>query len=201
MREIRNGVINLGSFQLHIPSLSLDSPCSYITGPNGVGKSTLLKVILGLVKPDAGEISEGTAVRYGYVPQHYRSALFPWLTARGNLLLYERSDSVIRDLLDTGFNPRDLDKRPPHLSGGQCQRIAIVREARAGFNRIVLDEPFSGIDVKTVPKLGALLARAIEGGARIIITSHTELPDELLSIPGFAKITVARVSDNSATVM
>nr|VFJ91806.1 MAG: ABC transporter [Candidatus Kentron sp. LFY] len=201
MNKIRNGVVHLGNTRLDIPFLALDSPCSYITGPNGVGKSTLLKVILGLVALDSGEMSADTTARYGYVPQHYRLALFPWLTARDNLLLYKNSDTVIRDLMDTGFNPRDLHKRPPHLSGGQCQRIAVVREISADFNRLVLDEPFSGIDFKALPKLGSLLARAIRRGASVIITSHTTLPEELRSISGFTKIAIERVSDTSAMVV
>nr|VFK42814.1 MAG: NitT/TauT family transport system ATP-binding protein [Candidatus Kentron sp. TC] len=201
MKEIRNGVVDLGNTRLNIPFLSLDGPCSHITGPNGVGKSTLLKVILGLMRLDAGEVSMDATAQYGYVPQHYRLALFPWLTARDNLLLYKKSDSVIRDLMDTGFNPRDLDKRPSHLSGGQCQRIALVREVSAGFDRLLLDEPFSGIDFKAVPRLGRLLARAIDEGARVIITSHTTLPDELLSITGFRQIAIKRISDSAAVVM
>nr|VFK65180.1 MAG: manganese/iron transport system ATP-binding protein [Candidatus Kentron sp. UNK]VFK71327.1 MAG: manganese/iron transport system ATP-binding protein [Candidatus Kentron sp. UNK] len=201
MKAIRNGVVELGNSRLDIPFMSLDSPCSYITGPNGVGKSTLLKVILGLVSLSAGERSEDAAAQYGYVPQHYRQALFPWLTARKNVLLYNKSDSVIEDLIDTGFAPRDLGKRPPRLSGGQCQRIAVVREACADFNRLVLDEPFSGIDIKTVPKLGRLLARAIDQGARVVVTSHTPLPKELVSIPGFRNIPIERVSDESAMVI
>nr|VFK29750.1 MAG: NitT/TauT family transport system ATP-binding protein [Candidatus Kentron sp. MB] len=201
MKQIRNGVVELGNSRLDIPFMSLDSPCSYITGPNGVGKSTLLKVILGLVDLRAGEVSEDATAQYGYIPQHYRQALFPWLTARENLLLYKKSDAVVEDLIDTGFARRDLNKRPPHLSGGQCQRVAVVREACADFNRLILDEPFSGIDINTVPKLGRLLAKAIERGAKLVITSHTVLPDELVSIPGFRKIAIERVSDESAMVM
>ena len=95
----------------------------------------------------------------------------------------------------------ECTQRPPHLSGGQCQRIAVVREASADFDRLVLDEPFSGIDFKAVPKLGVLLARAIDRGVKVVITSHTALPDALLSIPVFTKIAIERVSDKSATVM
>nr|VFK50334.1 MAG: ABC-type nitrate/sulfonate/bicarbonate transport system, ATPase component [Candidatus Kentron sp. TUN]VFK51475.1 MAG: ABC-type nitrate/sulfonate/bicarbonate transport system, ATPase component [Candidatus Kentron sp. TUN] len=200
-RSIKNGVVTLGNFQLEIPCLPLDIPCMHIIGPNGVGKSTLLKIILGLTELDAGEIPRDATEQYGYVPQHYRSSLLPWLNAKDNLLLHKKSESIIEDLIETGFNPADLNKRPSHLSGGQCQRISVVREASAGFDWVIMDEPFSGIDYKAIPKLAKLLARAVNQGAQVVMTSHTTLPDELTSIRGFKEIAIERMSDKSAAVI
>ncbi len=203
MKVITNGSIHIGDFKLNIPSLSIGNSCTHITGPNGAGKSTLLKALLMLYPFKSGTISQDPRWRHGYVPQNYQQSLFPWMSARDNLLLHneENDPETLESLFFTGFEESDLSKRVFHLSGGQCQRICVVREACAGFDWLILDEPFSGIDTKSVPLLGQVLARMIKKGTKVVLTSHTDLPDNLISLPGFNEITIERDSDCTAIVV
>lgn len=128
-----------------------------LIGPSGCGKSTLLRLMNGLIAPDAGAVrfegdlvTPGDAIlmrrKMGYVIQE--GGLFPHLTARGNVTLLARflgwhADRVqirLRDLLDlTHFPAEALDRYPLQLSGGQCQRVSLMRA-------LMLDEPLGALD-------------------------------------------------------
>ena len=133
-----------------------------VVGPNGSGKTTFIRMLLGLEQPDAGVIVrpiDGLSV--SYVPQDYRNALFPWLGLRKNLrLAFERStlsedevehqlfsdDGECRKLLDAFRGGFDLDKFPYQLSGGEQQIFLLVRALLTAPNLLILDEPLSAID-------------------------------------------------------
>lgn len=119
---------------------------------SGVGKTTLLKLIGGLLRPTNGRLSL-TSERSGYVPQE--PSLLPWLTVARNLslggeLLGEadvdvqanwRSELASKFALD-----RFLDRRPRALSGGMMQRAAVISAITSGADTLLLDEPFAGSD-------------------------------------------------------
>ncbi|MEW6593367.1 MAG: ATP-binding cassette domain-containing protein [Thermodesulfobacteriota bacterium] len=152
----------------------LDSLC--IVGPNGGGKTTLLKLILGLLKPNRGEIRvlgmtpEAARLRVGYVPQYARyDPLFPVtvldvvLMGRLNRLIvgrYTRQDreAAREALAEMGL--ADLERRLfAEISGGQRQRTLIARALAASGELLILDEPTANIDAASEEHLFKILER------------------------------------------
>jgi len=141
-------------FDLDIPRGKLLS----IFGPNGCGKSTLINMITGLIPTDAGEILfDGKPLRdikFGYVFQNYREALFPWLRAIDNIQYplklmklpkAERRMRTERMVSSLGVKV-DLNRYPYELSGGQQQLVSILRALVVEPQILFLDEPFSALD-------------------------------------------------------
>ena len=161
-----------------------------ILGPSGKGKSTLLKMVAGLVHPDRGRIRDHGA-RIGYVFQEPR--LMPWYSALDNvampLVSLGHSQAAARreaarfldDMGLSGF----LNHYPGALSGGMNQRVAIARALAVSPGLLLLDEPFTGLDpdlrqsVRT--RMAGVLART---GAGVIHVTHTR--EELME--GTARI-------------
>jgi len=135
-----------------------------LLGPSGCGKSTVLRLLVALVTPDGGEISvdgrplashdiEALRQRIGYVIQD--GGLFPHLTAAENVTLmarYLRWDPAraakrLQELAALTRFPTDaLDRYPNELSGGQVQRVAIMRALLLDPEVLLLDEPLSALD-------------------------------------------------------
>jgi osmoprotectant transport system ATP-binding protein len=135
-----------------------------LIGPSGCGKSTFLRIIMGLIQPDSGEIqidgkvlaSENALVlrrKMGYVIQS--GGLFPHLTARENLTLVThylgwdkaKENERIQELSElTNMNPSMLDRKPENLSGGQAQRISLMRALMLDPPILLMDEPLGSID-------------------------------------------------------
>lgn len=131
------------------------APGEFVTvvGASGCGKSTLLQLIAGLDKPTSGTIR--TTERPALMFQE--SALFPWLTARGNIELALKLGGVARreraaraqELLDLVRLGSAGDRRVHELSGGQRQRIALARSLAQGSRLLLMDEPFAALDAIT----------------------------------------------------
>ncbi|HEX9052437.1 MAG TPA: ATP-binding cassette domain-containing protein [Anaeromyxobacter sp.] len=165
-----------------------------LIGPSGSGKSTLLRLLLGLVRPDAGEVRfEGEPVRagddafrrrIGYVVQG--GALFPHLTAADNASIVARhlrwdGARVARRLAELAALARlpadALARFPLALSGGQAQRVALVRALFLDPEVLLLDEPLGALDPLTRAELQDDLRRAFgELGKTVVLVTH-DLPE------------------------
>jgi urea transport system ATP-binding protein len=152
-----------------------------LMGRNGVGKTTLLKGIMGLLRPNAGRIYLGdrdiTTARpeararlgLGYVPQGRE--IFPHLTVRENLLVAKRDrGSAIPDFVFDYFPAlRSILDRPGGvLSGGQQQQLAIARAMVPQPRLLILDEPTEGIQPSIITQIGEVL-KSLKKTARLSI--------------------------------
>lgn len=120
-----------------------------IVGPNGIGKSTLLKTILGKIPPIYGEIRVGTKVSFGYYDQQQQS-----LTAKKTILaeLWDGHptlpEEAIRTLLGSFlFSGEDVLKTIGQLSGGERARVSLAKLALDHDNTLLLDEPTNHLDI------------------------------------------------------
>ncbi|HEX8608420.1 MAG TPA: ATP-binding cassette domain-containing protein, partial [Pedobacter sp.] len=155
------------------------------------GKTTLLKMIAGLVSPDGGVISVNGSTWFnrsqkikltpqqrktGFVFQDY--ALFPNMTVKQHLEYAADDGKWIDHLLAIGQLNNFTNHKPDHLSGGQQQRLAILRAMAIKPTLLLMDEPFSALDVKMKSGLIADLQSLFkELGATVLIVSHN--PQEL----------------------
>ena len=176
-----NDALVYDGFDLDIPRGKLVS----IFGPNGCGKSTLINMIAGLVPSDAGEILfDGKPLRdikFGYVFQNYREALFPWLRSIENieyplrlmkLARPERRARTERLVAHLGVKI-DLSRYPYELSGGQQQLVSIMRALVVEPEILFLDEPFSALDYEMTLFMRDQLQRIfIETGTTTVLVSH-----------------------------
>ena len=146
-----------------------------ITGSSGIGKSTLLNILSGLLKPDFGSIiCDGVILNdnniflepenrnIGYVFQDF--ALFPHISAEKNMK-YAISKNL-RDFYDEVVNilklNEHLKKMPFELSGGQKQRVSIARAILMKPSLLLLDEPFSNLDSQNIKSAQKLIVKVIE---------------------------------------
>ena len=168
-------------FDLDIPRGELVS----VFGPNGCGKSTLINLIAGLIPVDAGEILfDGKplhAIKFGYVFQNYREALFPWLRAIENieyplkLMKLSKADRRTRtERLVSHLGVKiDLKRYPYELSGGQQQLVSIMRALVVDPEILFLDEPFSALDYEMTLFMRDQLQRIfVETGTTTVLVSH-----------------------------
>lgn len=138
-------------------------------GESGAGKTSTLRMLTGLLKPDSGIITVGGTTwfdglkninlipqqrKVGYVFQDY--ALFPNMTVKQNLeyaLLKKQDKAIITELLDFAQLNEFQDRKPETLSGGQKQRVALARALVQRPEILILDEPLSALDLKMRVKL------------------------------------------------
>jgi len=169
------------NFDLDIPRCELIS----VFGPNGCGKSTLINMIAGLIPPDAGEILfDGMRladIKFGYVFQNYREALFPWMRAFDNIAYplkmmnvpaAERQARTERLVERLGIK-LDLNLYPYLMSGGQQQLVSIMRALVVEPEILFLDEPFSALDYEMTLFMREQLQKLfMESGTTMVLVSH-----------------------------
>jgi NitT/TauT family transport system ATP-binding protein len=156
-----------------------------VFGPNGCGKSTLINMIAGLFPVDAGEILfDGqplSQIKFGYVFQNYREAMFPWLRAFDNIAYplkvmgvpkAERTTRVERIVANLNVKI-DLNLYPYQMSGGQQQLVSIMRALIVEPEILFLDEPFSALDYEMTLFMREQLQRVfVETSTTTVLVSH-----------------------------
>src|SRR5438067_13603104 len=146
-----------------------------IIGPNGVGKTTLFKTIVGLEKPDSGEVRIGETVKLSYVDQA-RAGLDPrktvWEGVSDGLdhLMVRKVEMPSRAYVAAcGFKGPDQQKPTGVLSGGERNRLNLALTLKIGGNVLLLDEPTNDLDVET---LGSLENALLEFPGCAVVISH-----------------------------
>lgn len=152
-----------------------------LLGPSGVGKSTLLRLIAGLLSPTAGSVTvHPTDAGIGPRMVFQQPRLFPWMTVRGNLEFALRAANVpsadwsgrIEPLMEQVGLMGELDADVSSLSIGMAQRVALVRSLACRPSVLLLDEPFSALDPKR----------------------RRQLQQDLLKLVGFTRVSVVMVT-------
>jgi ATP-binding cassette ChvD family protein len=175
--EVRNLRKGFGDRVL-IDNLSFTLPRNGIVGvigPNGVGKTTLFKTIVGLEQPDAGEVKVGGTVKISYVDQG-RSGLDPvktlWEVVSDGLDFIKVGQVEIPSrayVSQFGFKGPDQQKPAGVLSGGERNRLNLALTLKQGGNLLLLDEPSNDLDVET---LGSLENALLEFPGCAVVISH-----------------------------
>jgi len=163
--------------------------CLHVRGENGVGKTSLLRLLTGLSKPEAGEVLwSGLSISQESANYHrellflgHRDALKEDLTALENLQLYAALDDIqlpedkaLAALWRFGLRGRE--HLPVNfLSAGQKRRVLMARMLTRQAKLWILDEPFNALDIHAVQALQRLVAEHLEQGGLAVLTSHQEV--------------------------
>lgn len=141
-------------------------------GKSGCGKTTLLRIILGLKKAQQGSVTAGRDIKYSAVFQEDR--LLPFKTVLQNITLIGADEQTALSHL-SAMGIRDCaDKYPSELSGGMRRRAAIARALSAEYDCLVLDEPFSGLDIENIRKAAEHISECLSGRTLILVTHAKE---------------------------
>ena len=175
------GVVALDQLTLDVPPGRLFG----LLGPNGAGKSTAMRLVFGLIRPDAGEVrwrgravTAGQRLRFGYLPEE--RGLYPKMRVRDQLVYFGRlhglsargaARATDRWLERLGVADRSRD-RAEALSLGNQQRVQLAAALVHDPELLVLDEPFSGLDPVAVDALSQVLAERAAAGVTVVFSSH-----------------------------
>ncbi len=161
-----------------------------LLGRNGAGKTTTFRMVMGMIAPDAGRVVfEGIDITklpmykrarlgMGYLSQE--PSVFQRLSVRDNLLAILETMSLTAsqrrqkadELVERFALTEVADSQARFLSGGERRKLEIARAMVTNPSLILLDEPFSGVDPKTVEELQTEIRRLVAGGVSILITDH-----------------------------
>jgi len=163
--------------------------CLHIRGENGVGKTSLLRLLTGLAPPESGEVLwNGVPIKKESSEYHskllflgHRDALKEDLTALENLRMYAAIDGI--DLSDVEafstlwrFGLKGREDLPVNcLSAGQKKRVLMARMLTRRAQVWILDEPFNALDTQAVRELQSLIGQHLEGNGLVVLTSHQPL--------------------------
>lgn len=197
MIEIKELQKKFGKFEV-LKNINLSckkGECIALIGPNGCGKTTLIKSVLGMVLPDSGTIHfNGNSVlgeylyreKIGYMPQIGR---YPDNMTIGQIIemikkIRNSVDDLDEDLLHAFELEKMFDKQMRTLSGGTTQKVSAVLAFLFNPDVLILDEPTAGLDPLAAEVLKEKIIKEKEKGKLILITSHllSELDDLITEI-------------------
>ena len=153
-----------------------------LKAPSGKGKTTLLRLLSGIIKPDSGEIKSENCISTAYSFQDGR--LCSWLTVEENIHFAISTKKVKKTLSETEINEviiqlelaESLQKYPNELSGGQQQRVALARALVANADLLLLDEPLNGLDTKLKINIMQFINHYITTNKPLVIwATHEEI--------------------------
>ena len=177
----KRGINVLSGFTLEVP----DSGRVCLFGKSGCGKSTVLRLAMGLAKPGSGRITGTEGLAVSAVFQEDR--LIPWKTVLENVALFadgtERAAAAPADraayyLRALGLGDV-LHSLPGELSGGMKRRVALARALAHNFDMLVLDEPFTGLDEAAKRNAIELVSREAEGKMLLLATHDLQEAESL----------------------
>lgn len=152
-----------------------------IVGESGRGKTTLLRLICGLERPDGGSIVGGGMKACSFAFQEYR--LFPTLNALENVVVAlprgDSAESARQMLLSLMLDESDLQKYPSELSGGMKQRVSLARALVSDRPILLLDEPTKELDEERRKRLLSVIQEAGKAKTVIMVTHNS---DDILSV-------------------
>ena len=149
-----------------------------VIGPNGVGKSTLFKMIIGSEQPTSGSITLGETVKISYVDQNREGidadkTLWEVVSGGTDKMLVGETEVPSRAYVASfGFKGQDQQKRAGVLSGGERNRLNLALTLKQGGNLLLLDEPTNDLDVETLSSLEAAL---LEFPGCSVVISHDRM--------------------------
>lgn len=154
--------------------------CYAIFGENGAGKSTLLRVIAGLARPTSGKVivsgpPETLRQRVGYVA--HASMLYDELSAMENLRYFgalygiRQDEKLAAAIRSVGLDPA-LERRAGDYSQGMRQRLSLARMLMHDPEILLLDEPFSNLDVASAREITMLIKKLRDAGKTILVVTH-----------------------------
>mgnify|MGYP004631618035 FL=1 len=184
--KIRDLEIKYGE-KIVISGFSADIPIgnrTCIMGESGCGKTSLLNVILGLIKPTCGSVS-GVPEKISAVFQEDRLSDEHTVFSNAGMATKKSKEEINEVIYGLGLSDVS-DKKVKNLSGGQKRRTAIARALLADFDLLVLDEAFSSLDAETKATVSEFIAAKTVGKTVISVTHDNEEP--LLTDAGIIKI-------------
>jgi ATPase subunit of ABC transporter with duplicated ATPase domains len=146
-----------------------------IIGPNGVGKTTLFRMMSGLEKPDAGTFKIGDTVKMAYVDQNRDGlaadkTVFDEVSGGNDVIPLGGREVPARQYVSWfNFSGSDQQKKVGTLSGGERNRVQLAKVLKTGGNLLLLDEPTNDLDVNTMRALEDAL---LEFGGSVVVISH-----------------------------
>lgn len=139
-----------------------------VLGPSGFGKTTLLELAAGFLKPQQGEVVYPCSKKASFVFQEDR--LLPWANALDNMMAVNIKKERALEYLEKVGLGEDEKRYPDELSGGMQRRLAIARSLAFGGDLFFLDEPLRGLDIKTSEEILELIKSELSGKTVLMVT-------------------------------